>query len=77
VLCITHLPQIAAMADAHFEIRKSVEAGRTFTNVELLDVDGRAGELARLHGGDRVTEATLASAREQLDSAVRYKSERV
>ncbi len=75
VLCITHLPQIAAMADSHFEIRKSVEAGRTFTNVEQLDMEGRAGELARLHGGDHVTEATLVSAREQLGSAARYKAE--
>lgn len=77
VLCITHLPQIAAMADAHFEIRKSVEAGRTFTNVSQLDPEGRALELARLHGGDNITEATLVSAREQLASAEHYKADRL
>ena len=73
LLCVTHLPQIAAMADTHFNIRKREADGRTFTTVERLDMDGRIRELARLHGGDAVTETTLRSAREQLEAAERFK----
>lgn len=73
VICVTHLPQIAAMADGHFHIEKSERNGRTFTDVSLLDGDGRASELARLHGGDHITLTTLASAREQLEAAEKYK----
>ena len=50
VLCVTHLPQIAAMADGHFRIAKEERDGRTYTQVQLLDRDGRRHELARLHG---------------------------
>lgn len=67
VLCVTHLPQIAARADAHFCIEKSEHDGRTFTNVTPLDHDGRKMELARLIGGDRITETTLKSAEELMD----------
>lgn len=74
VLCITHLPQIAAMADAHYEIRKTEHDGRTFTNVSELDRSGRQHELARLHGGDHVTDTTLSSAEEQLRSAEQFKA---
>jgi len=73
VLCVTHLPQIAAMADTHYVIEKSERDGRTYTSVTILDREGRARELARLHGGDNVTENTLISAGEQLDSAEKYK----
>lgn len=73
VLCVTHLPQIAAMADTHYVIEKSEHDGRTYTSVTILDREGRARELARLHGGDNVTENTLISAGEQLDSAEKYK----
>lgn len=73
VICITHLPQIAAMADHHFLIEKHQQADRTRTSVEELNLDGRAGEIARLHGGDHVSDLTLASAREQLASAEDYK----
>lgn len=73
VLCVTHLPQIAAMADVHFRIEKSERDGRTFTEVIRLDEEGRAMELARLHGGDNVTENTLKAAREQLQAAEEYK----
>ena len=73
VLCITHLPQIAALADAHFSIVKQERGGRTFTEVTRLDREGRLAELARLHGGDIVTAATLESAQEQLDAAARFK----
>ena len=73
VLCVTHLPQIAVMADAHFEIEKSVTGGRTFTKVSELDIEGRKREIARLSGGENITETTLTSAAEQLGSAAEYK----
>lgn len=73
VVCITHLPQIAAMADHHYLIEKAVSGGRTRTTVQLLDRTGSCREIARLHGGDHITELTLASAEEQLASAVQYK----
>lgn len=73
VMCVTHLPQIAAMADSHFRIVKNECSGRTYTEVLALDREGRRHELARLHGGDNVTATTLASAEEQLEAAERYK----
>ena len=75
ILCITHLPQIAAMADTHFSISKKEENGRTYTTVTPLDRSGRVRELARLHGGDVVTELTLRAAEEQLAAADEYKKE--
>ena len=75
VICVTHLPQIAAMADTHFHIEKRERGGRTYTAVTPLDRDGRIREIARLHGGDNITDTTLASAAEQLDAAVKYKQE--
>lgn len=74
VICITHLPQIAAMADHHYLIEKTVSGGKTRTTVQLLDAEGAGREIARLHGGDHITELTLASAREQLATAMNYKS---
>ena len=76
VICITHLSQIAAMADHHFLIEKHQTENRTWTSVEELDPNGRAAEIARLHGGDRVSELTLASANEQLASAEEFKKQR-
>ena len=73
VICITHLPQIAAMADQHYLIEKREQDGRTRTTVQLLDSDGRQREIARLYGGDHITPLTLASAAEQLASADAYK----
>ena len=73
VMCVTHLPQIAAMADTHFVISKSERGGRTYTEVTPLDRQGRAAELARLHGGDNITLLTLASAEEQLAACEAYK----
>jgi len=73
VLCVTHLPQIAVMADTHFSISKSVRDGRTYTNVEELDFEGRKQELARLSGGENVTATTLSSAGEQLAAAEEFK----
>jgi DNA repair protein RecN (Recombination protein N) len=66
VLCITHLPQVAACADTHFLIDKRVRGGRTSTTVVRLDAGGRIGELARMLGGQRVTDGIRASAREML-----------
>lgn len=74
-LCVTHLPQIAAMADTHFVIEKAERGGRTYTSVTPLDLEGRKLELARLHGGDNVTATTLESAAEQLAAAERFKLE--
>ncbi len=76
VLCITHLPQIAALADSHDKIEKAERDGKTFTVVKELDRQGRRMELARLHGGDVVTETTLAGAEEQLAAADKYKLRR-
>ena len=73
VICITHLPQIAAMADRHYLIEKREQDGRTRTTVQPLDNDGRQREIARLYGGDHITSLTLASAAEQLASAAAYK----
>lgn len=64
VLCITHLPQIAAMADTHFEIRKSVENGTTSTKIQKLNEQEQTGELARLLGGAEITEKVLENAEE-------------
>jgi DNA repair protein RecN (Recombination protein N) len=66
VLCITHLPQIAACADTHFEIEKRIERGRTRTSVRRLDEAGRVDELARMLGGENITDGLRASAREML-----------
>ena len=66
VLCVTHLPQIAAMAHTHLLIAKEVHNGRTFTTVTPLDKEGRKHELARIIGGSSITETTLKSAEEML-----------
>ena len=74
VLCVTHLPQLAAMADTHFSVEKGERDGRTYTRVVLLDREQRKAELARITGGSHVTEALLASAGELLDQAERYRA---
>ena len=66
VLCVTHQAQLAALADAHYLISKQVEDGRTFTQVRLLDFDGRKHELARIIGGVNITDAALAHAESML-----------
>ena len=66
VLCVTHLPQIAAMGDTHMLIAKSERDGRTYTTVTALDHPGRMQELARIIGGANITETTLKSAEEML-----------
>ena len=66
VLCVTHLPQLAALADTHLLIAKSERDGRTYTTVTPLDIEGRKRELARIIGGANITETTLKSAEEML-----------
>ncbi len=66
VLCVTHLPQIAALANTHLLIAKSEREGRTYTTVTPLELEGRKRELARIIGGARITETTLKSAEEML-----------
>jgi len=66
VLCVTHLPQLAALATTHLLIAKSERDGRTYTSVEPLDFEGRKRELARIIGGATITETTLKSAEEML-----------
>ncbi len=73
VICITHLPQIAAMADSHFEIAKSASQGRTVTSISVLDRNASVKELARLLGGAEITEAVLKNASEMKDLADRTK----
>ena len=75
VLCVTHLPQIAAMADAEYTVEKRVEHERTYTSVLHLDDNGRRQELARLIGGSMITETTLAGAAELLRLAEKTKKE--
>jgi DNA repair protein RecN (Recombination protein N) len=73
VLCVTHLSQLAAMADTHFSIEKTLKDGRTYTHVNKLDDDGRRRELARLTGGETITATTLSGAGELIDAARKYK----
>jgi DNA repair protein RecN (Recombination protein N) len=69
VLCITHLPQIAAYADSHYRISKHVEKGRTRTDVVRLDdVSARVDELARMLGGATISESVRSSAREMIQA---------
>lgn len=73
VICITHLPQIAAMADAHFEISKSAINGSTLTTIRLLDRQASVEELARLLGGAKITDTVRKNAAEMKDLADRTK----
>ena len=66
VLCVTHLPQLAALANTHLLIAKEERNGRTYTTVTPLDLEGRKRELARIIGGANITETTLRSAEEML-----------
>lgn len=73
VMCVSHLPQIASMADTEFLVSKAVSDGRTFTSVDRLDPEGRTREIARLFGGDNITQTTLNAAEEQISAAQKYK----
>ena len=70
VLCVTHLPQLAALANTHLLIAKSERNGRTYTSVTPLDIEGRKRELARIIGGTNITETTLKSAEEMLRTEI-------
>ena len=74
VLCVTHLPQIAAHADAHFQITKRERDGRTITEVASLDHEGRIAELAQMLAGTGGGTAANASARDLLDRAEAWRS---
>ena len=69
ILCVTHLAQVAAFADHHLLIEKQTEENATFTEVTVLDDAGRARELARITGGEVITETALRNAREMLEGA--------
>ncbi|MEX2415979.1 MAG: DNA repair protein RecN [Paenibacillaceae bacterium] len=71
IFCVTHLPQVASMADAHYLIYKEVEEDRTFTRISHLADDERVTELARMLGGAKVTTTTLNHAREMIELARR------
>ena len=74
VICITHLPQIAAMADCHFEISKSAEGGKTRTTLRKLTEDEVPRELARMLGGAEITDSVMANAREMRELAMQRKT---
>lgn len=73
VICITHLPQVAAFADAHYTITKQVEAGRTRSLIQALDADDRVDEIAAMLDGVPITEASRTTARSMLSRAQAYK----
>ena len=76
-MCITHLPQIAAMADVHYGIEKMVKDGNTITTIEPLNEQETITELARMLGGAQITDRTLESAREMKDLAREQKNTRL
>jgi DNA repair protein RecN (Recombination protein N) len=69
VLCVTHLPQIAAFADQHFLIEKKTHAGRTRTSVRLLENADRTEEIARMLSGATVTDTSLRHAEQMIESS--------
>ena len=73
VICITHLPQIAAMSDTHFEIRKETDGSSTSTAIHALDESGQQKELARLLGADELSAAALENAKEMKNQALKLK----
>lgn len=75
VLCVTHLPQLAAMADTHFSVEKGERGGRTYTEVRRLDREQRRRELARLTGGSHVSQTMLDGAEELLVQAEAFRAE--
>ena len=74
VLCVTHLSQIAAMAGEQYLVEKSERNGRTFTDISPLDREGRRREIARINGGDEITDTLLAGAEEMLSRADDFRS---
>lgn len=70
VICVTHLPQIAIMADNHMLIEKNIKSDRTVTEIKTLSFDERTYEIARILGGDNITDTVLQDAKEQLRSVM-------
>ena len=73
IICITHLPQIAAMADTHFEIHKAASEGSTATSIRRLNREQTVEELARLLGGAKITDTVIQNAREMKELADKTK----
>lgn len=73
ILCVTHLPQIAAMADEQYLVEKKERNGRTYTDIRTLDTDGRCHELARLQSGEVITDSVLSAAAELLSKAKEFR----
>jgi DNA repair protein RecN (Recombination protein N) len=73
VICITHLPQIASMADRHFAIEKSSTESSTITDIRRLDENESLSELARLLGSDELSSAALENARQMREQALEHK----
>jgi DNA repair protein RecN (Recombination protein N) len=71
VLCVTHLPQIASLADAHFVARKRLDRGRTIAEVHSLSGEERIEEVARMLGGETITDTARRHAREMVKQALR------
>ena len=75
IICVTHLGRIAAQADRHMKITKTISENETYTNITVLDTEGRAREIARIHAGEGVTQLQIDSARELLLQAEREKEQ--
>jgi DNA repair protein RecN (Recombination protein N) len=69
VICITHLPQVASLADVHFRLEKELAEGRSLATVERLEGEGVVEEIRRMLGGERSDEAATQHARELLEAA--------
>src|SRR5699024_9359366 len=75
IICISHLPQIAALADTHFSINKTIKEGKTITNVNKLSYEERINEMSRLLGGVDLTNTTKLHAEEMLKMSKKFKNE--
>src|SRR5713226_4632565 len=71
VVCVTHLPQIAALADSHYVVRKEVARGRTYTEVKKLHEKDRVAEVARMLGGVKITEKAIRHAEEMVRGRIK------
>jgi DNA repair protein RecN (Recombination protein N) len=67
IICITHLPQIASMGDAHYSVEKEIHENRSRTRISILNEKERITEIAKLIGGEKITDAAIQSARELLN----------
>lgn len=75
VLCITHLPQIAALSDNHYFVSKKVEDGKTFTSIRMLNKEDKIKEIAKMVGGDEISDVTIENASEMVEFAENKKKE--